>query len=408
MEDTMSDEKRKELLEKMAAEADRELREIAHPSAKAKFKRLAKKTLGRKIPPEDLLFWPAGLLLLGLVEAGHIQEAESYLDQWFARGMPVVNPDDALSGAVMLRLLEATGEGRYQEAADRIFDYLKNCRKDAEGSIVYGQRSSNDWIYADGAGQTCLFYAEYARVMENLEEKGREKKKAGEEPAGSGKSGKNQDKTRRRKTARREALRQAENFLSHGMDFRSGLPYHGYDRESGMKYGIIGWGRAAGWLLLGLSQLDLSEPEAIQKEEKMLSAVLDRIRKDGMFSWQLDCLEGPLDTSASGMIFYSLLQMVCRGKKEGMDSGPLHPEKCGVRQEPEDDGETEQMICARIKAVCEKAGEALLAMIGPEGKIGQASAECVDFAEYRQQYGNYPWGQGAVLAFLAAWRRHER
>lgn len=373
----MSDEKRAQLLEKMSAEAARELREIAHPSGKARMKRLVRKALGRNSSPEDPLFWPAGLLLLGLAEAGHPEEAEHYLDRWFERGMPVTNPDDALAGAVMLRLLEATGRERYREAADRIFDYLENCRRDGDGSIVYGQRSSNDWIYADGAGQTCLFYAEYARVMGNQHAQA-----AGE-----------------------EALRQAENFLSHGMDFRSGLPYHGYDRKSGMKYGIIGWGRAAGWLLLGLSELSFSGTEAARRAENMVLAVLDRIREDGLFSWQLDCMEGPLDTSASGMIFYGLLQMERRRKPAETNRSLPHPGENKTGSKKREEGEPEQAIHARIKAACEKAGEALCGMVGPDGKIGQASAECVDFAEYRQQYGNYPWGQGAVLAFLAALRK---
>ncbi len=406
MEDTVNAEKRKQLLEKMSAEAERELREIAHPSAKAKIKKLAKRALGKKISPEDLLFWPAGLLLLGLFEAGHFAEAERYLDLWFERGMPVANPDDALSGAVMLRLLEATGKKRYQDAADRIFDYLESCRKDAEGSIVYGQRSSNDWIYADGAGQTCLFFAEYARVMGGLKEQGQKRDSEGSgETADREEAGRNPDEEKRTcrvKIAEDEALRQAENFLSHGMDFRSGLPYHGYDEKSGMKYGIIGWGRAAGWLLLGLSELDFAEKEYAGKAEKMILAVLDRIRADGLFSWQLDCIEGPLDTSASGMIFYSLLRMERCRKEEGTKQRQPQPEERGACKERESVCAADETIHARIGAACEKAGELLFAMAGPDGKIGQASAECVDFAEYRQKYGNYPWGQGAVLAFLAA------
>ena len=407
----MSDENKMQLLEKISAEAARELVGIAHPAVKVKIKRLVKRALGKKNSPEDLLFWPAGLLLLGLAEAGHFAEAEHYLNRWFERGMPVSNPDDALSGAVMLRLLEATGRKRYQDGADRIFDYLENCRKDAEGSIVYGQRSSNDWIYADGVGQTCLFYAEYARIMSALEEKRRDCRNTGNaEIADRRRNEEEAEKENRRhkvETAKREALRQAENFLSHGMDFRSGLPYHGYDTKSGMKYGIIGWGRAAGWLLLGLSELDFEERESNEKAEKMMLAVLDRIRENGLFSWQLDCLEGPLDTSASGMIFYSLLRLERRTKDTGTNQGFLQPKQCGGKKEPGDDSKMDPMLCARIKAVCQKAGEALFAMAGQDGKIGQASAECVDFAEYRQQYGNYPWGQGAVLAFLAAWCRQE-
>ena len=58
-----------------------------------------------------------------------------------------------------------------------------------------------------------------------------------------------------------------------------------------------------------------------------------------------------------------------------------------------------------VKRALEQAAEKLFSMVSEDGKIGQASAECTDFAQYRQQYGNYPWGQGAVLAFLARFVR---
>ena len=48
------------------------------------------------------------------------------------------------------------------------------------------------------------------------------------------------------------AVLQIVNFLSYGMDGKTGLPYHGYDMTDSCKYGIIGWGRAVGWLLRGM------------------------------------------------------------------------------------------------------------------------------------------------------------
>ena len=53
----------------------------------------------------------------------------------------------------------------------------------------------------------------------------------------------------------------------------------------------------------------------------------------------------------------------------------------------------------------EKAAAALYALVDENGKVTGSSAECVDFAQYRQQYGNNPWGQGAVLAFLALYEK---
>ena len=38
-----------------------------------------------------------------------------------------------------------------------------------------------------------------------------------------------------------------------------------------------------------------------------------------------------------------------------------------------------------------------------DGIVTDALGECVDYGQYPQVYGNYPWGQGAALAFLAAY-----
>lgn len=58
------------------------------------------------------------------------------------------------------------------------------------------------------------------------------------------------------------------------MDEKTGLPYHGYDEKTGMKYGIIGWGRACGWMLLGLSQsiLWISEQPAGAEQAEQSAA----------------------------------------------------------------------------------------------------------------------------------------
>lgn len=362
----------KEILGKMAWEAVCELDRIAHPGQKEKTKRFVKKLLGRSTAHEDLIFWPAGLLLLGLVESGHTGEAEHYLDLWFDRGMPVQNPDDALAGAVMILLWEQTGRTRYQEAAEKIRGYLASCRRDSEGAVVYGQKSRNSWIYADGAGQTAMFWAAFSCMEE--QKKG--------ESAGSSKSDATAETGKKaaagREENREEAMRQLALFWENGLDERTGLPYHGYDAETGLKYGIIGWGRAVGWILFGLSFLKTGETAFDETAARLCRSTCERIRKDGLFSWQLDCLDGPCDTSASGMIYYSLLRMDLAGKERT----PF-----------------------LTKEQYDKAAETLFSMVDDTGKIGGSSAECIDFAQYRQQYGSNPWGQGASLAFLALYEK---
>ena len=58
----------KGLLDLLSDEAARQLRELPRQDAAGTFRRLVKKALGRQTPKKDDLFWPAGLLLLGLWE----------------------------------------------------------------------------------------------------------------------------------------------------------------------------------------------------------------------------------------------------------------------------------------------------------------------------------------------------
>ncbi len=354
-------EKLPDCIEKMAQEAARQLHALRRPALSKQLKGLVRHALGRGASCDDRIFWPAGLLLLGLMEAGHTREAADYLSEWKAAGMPVKNPDDALTGVVLERLYQETGEPCWKEGAQRIHQYLENCRRDAAGSIVYGQRSSNSWIYADGAGQTAMFYAE----------------------EGQGDL----------------AKRELDNFARYGIDEASGLPYHGYDVESGLCQGIIGWGRAVGWLLLGISAQERREGAASQVGqdpvwERLYWEVLRRRRSDGLFSWQLDCRKGPVDTSASGMIYYSLLR------------GGFLPRECAAK-----DGKAaisaagQNVLTKDAREMVGRAAVSLLGYVDENGRVQHSSAECIDFAQYRQQYGCNAWGQGAALAFLAAYAK---
>lgn len=354
----------RESIDRMANEAARQLREMAHPSASQRGKTLVKRLLRRPGAAADPIFWPAGLLMLGLSEAGRYEPAEEYLVPWLAGGMPVRHPDDAITGTVLLRLYEQTGKKGYLEGAERIRDYLHRCRRDAEGAIVYGQRSGNDRIYADGTGQAAMFLSAVGE--------------------------------------REQAGTQLSLFAARGLDERTGLPYHGYDAAAGQCHGIIGWGRAVGWLLFGLvayarpeeavplrggpeqagaaapsgTALPLPETERAAWQ-RLLGAVHAYRREDGLFAWQLECAKGPLDTSASGMIYYALQLLAEQDAAGDGLSSPFTGEDLDL------------------------AAQSLLAQTDAGGRVLQSSAECVDFAQYVQQYGTYPWGQGAVLAFLA-------
>lgn len=376
---------------------------------KTRVKRLVKKRiLGRETAAEDLIFWPTGLLARGLWECREearracadggtagldADEAgrriilidgalETYFDRWQRRGMPIGVLDDLLAGEVFLeqylgradaaaengrkadstekgsgRESAAGGGGRdeadaekgsgqdkavrqYREALDKMADYALSCPRDEAGSFLYRAGQNNGYVFADGLGLACPFLYRYGVVFD-------------------------------RKECRELAVRQIVNFLAYGMDGATGLPYHGYAMAEGCKYGIIGWGRAVGWTLRGMAGC-LQSDYGRERLEASFAALVDRVlswqRADGYFSWQLQALEGPGDTSATGMI--------CGALQEGIDRGILAGE-------------------SYVKAL--RRGSCALEKSVRDGGVYGCSGECEGFGCYPQRYGAYPWSLGPAL-----------
>lgn len=351
------------ILRRMEKEAVRELLQGKEKSIKRQCKDILKKAAGRYVPPEDAIFWDTGLLANGLTEmAGgdeNIEAVRQYFDRWMKKGMPIHYVDDTLCGVALLRVCRAVSEEKYRNGADRMAEYLlalARTEADGTGSIPYRPAQKNGHVYADGIGMMCPFLAMYGVERENGE-------------------------------AVRLAVTQIENMLAYGMDEITGLPYHGFRYETRVKYGIIGWGRAAGWLLMGmkgvLSQLDGGNAERFSltaeygKLEKafvsLLEAIIPYQREDGGFSWQLEAMEGPADSSATAMIAQAI-NFADKGRMagDGMGWGKMLQSAIGF-------------LCG-----CEK-----------DGKIYQCLGECQGFSQYPQVYGAYPWSLGTALEVVA-------
>ena len=406
----------------LVGETIRELDSIMEVSVKERLKDMAKSAMGRSVRSKDPMFWPAGMLMLGLVEARGLivrecfDKAETFIvstertigdiEAAILRHVKLWRDgyrskidyiDDALAGAALLKLyvqgkdapasggMENSGSGHCKSgqeicagkyamsseildmcrfAADRIYEYLLNAKRDLEGTIVYnpGRNAAN--VFADGVGQTSMFLALYGKVFGNRQ-------------------------------ALDIARTQLVNYMKFGSDERSGLIYHGYSLEKNhdgnlkvTKKGLLSWGRAAGWLMMGLSEYvtaasEHGEPGQGDSDDllvnwyKELSAtLLSYQRSDGCFSWQVQATDGPVDTSATGMILYGLGSFY-----EGKDRS-----KANGNEEYKDG-----------------ISLALPGMLGniSAGRVGNALSSCDDFGVHYQSYGHYPWGQGAVLAALS-------
>lgn len=343
-------------------------------------KHMVKKyVLRRRMAPEDLIFWPTGLLACGLwhsranltdpyrqgeeqdedsndrqIQTRQIEDTlEAYFDRWRKKGMPLFFLDDLVAGETFLeqyliRTARADKESKkkdirtiqYREAVDKMASYAMEYAQDAAGSLLYRAGQDNEYVFADTLGLVCPFLYRYGMVFDRQE-------------------------------CMELAMKQIANFLAYGMDGISGLPYHGYELVDGCKYGIIGWGRAVGWILRGMSGCFLSDYGRQRLREPfigLVDMVLAYQRPDGAFSWQLQAMEGPKDSSVTGMI--------CAALREGIELKILV-------------GDQYREAFRRGKDSLEKSIH--------DGRVYDCSGECEGFAQYPQRYGAYPWALGPAL-----------
>ena len=395
-----------EVLRRMEEEAVYEMLHYHEKTGKQKIKDTVKRAAGRYVAPKDLIFWPTAMIANCLTEwetggvlmdgkrSGNkkaLSAVKAYFDRWIDAGMPIFYIDDTLAGVSLVDLYAATGEEKYKAGADKMAEYLFRLGReeaDENGSIPYRPSQKNGYIFADGVGMACSFLVKYGTAFDNVH-------------------------------SVELGLLQMRNMFLFGMDEKTGLPYHGFqygknagsNRACGTKYGIIGWGRAVGWLLMGLAR-SLGNLEKCRAEEKngdladmcragyeecrreywqLLAAAAPYQKENGAFTWQLQALEGPEDSSATAMIAYAVLM--------GMQCGQTGT---GPMDKKEDANGNGHRGCGAWKGAEELEGRAAAYLAGCEkdGKIYHCLAECMGFAEYPQVYGAYPWSLGPGLGVL--------
>ncbi len=342
----------------MVKEAEFDL--LNYPKRKIGYylKRTAKMLTGRAVEPIDKINWPNGLIAQGLVdyykknknsdEARIVVEClRKYYDRWIRSGHKLYYVDDMVSGMALIDLHQITGEEKYKTAAEAMVQFLYHHERDEAGSFIYRPKQGNGYVFADMIGMSCPFLSKYGSTY------------------GDG-------------NAISLAVTQIQNFIGCGMDEKTGLPYHGYQYESGVKYGIIGWGRAAGWLMLGMSgtlaYMNERDPgyEVIKQAYRRLVDKVEAYQLEGgLYSWQLGAKDGPVDTSATGMIL------------------------CSIAQSLEN-----KVLIGIHKSRMVRGRDALLGSV-KDGRIYGAMAECQGFSMYPQVYGEYPWSLGPALSLFA-------
>lgn len=284
----------------------------------------------------NAFFWNNGALTLALNKCGFQGKNLSSLEKKKAK---IKEIDDTL--------YYYANFDHYDIAAhNKIYDFVTNCPISKGGSILYRRKAP--YVFIDSLGMVCPYMMRYYHFV-------------------------NQDNK-----ILDIVFDQFNNFFNKGFDANSGLPYHGFDINEKNKLGIIGWGRAVGWLLFGFAECLDYFPKNDKRLDSLKLKVNDLlqilylyIRKDGSFSWLLQALDGPADTSATAMIGYSVNKMAAAGFV---------------------DDDFSELLCS-IECF-------LLENITESGSVINSSAECQGFSMYPQKYENNSWGQAFTVLFL--------
>ena len=338
-------------------EALKLLKKYPYTTKRTACKRLIKNLMFSKPLYLDHFSWPNGLLAIGIEywekvdpQERLLNKLQSYYKMWADKKYKIVSQDDMLTAYTLLYLYERNSDINLLSHADRCLAYLEHHRKTTTNILPY-RAGQPDEVYVDTIGIVVPFLSRYARVRKNQK-------------------------------AARMATDQIIAFLEHGMDAKTMLPYHGYRVSDGTKQGIVGWGRACGWLLIGMIEYlieirdtqyhELFPGEYVRIREAftdLMQTVETYRSRDGLFHWQLQAKEGPIDTSATAFIRYALLR-----------------------------GAEEEFLNRQHSILLAQETLQSLARLQCPGGIGNCSGECEGFGQYPQNYTAFPWSLGLAIA----------
>lgn len=341
------------IIEEGVSKLKRDLLTYPVETSKKRIKRTIKNLLGHGEAAPDRFFWPHAMMADALWEyykasrnESIVKLLETYYDSHQITAKDIKYPDTVMNGYTLIDVYEKTGKQQYKKMLNSMAEYIKSAPRAKDGSILY-RKNQKEMVYADTIGMIVPFMCRYGDITGDKE-------------------------------LQELAVLQVKNFIKSGMDQESGLPYHAYDAETDVKHGVIGWGRAVGWILMGIAEgVDYVDDElSTQLQEvvvRLLSNVVKYQRKDGFFSWQLHAVDGPIDISATCMILTSIAilsnhKLIDSKYKEAINKGMK-----GIKEQP--------------------------------GVYDKCLAECEALSCYPQVYGEYSWGTASVINLLEVYKR---
>ena len=238
-----------------------ELKEKTLQFAEAGCQTIMKKFLPEELPPAGLFHYHQGVFLSGMegtylhtMNKEYADYIKAYVDSLIDADGNIVNYvkerlDDLQPGILLFRLLEETGDKRYEKAIKTIIGHLKEWPCNSVGGFWHKFNLENQ-MWLDGlymAGQFMCMYADKYNDDEVME------------------------------TACRQALLMWEHCRS-----KKGLMHHAWDenkecewadKETGLAPEV--WGRAAGWYIVALTIMLEYIPRDNKYREELENIVRD-------------------------------------------------------------------------------------------------------------------------------------
>jgi len=336
------------IIEEGVSKLKRDLLTYPVETSKKRIKRTIKNLLGHGEAAPDRFFWPHAMMAQALWQyygASGEESVLSLLEKYYNKHKRDIQnikyPDTVMNGYTLIDLYEKTGNEEYGLVLESMAQYLKTAPKAKDGSILY-RANQKEVVYADTIGMIVPFMCRYGAKTGDQE-------------------------------LQELAIKQVVNFTQSGMDVESGLPYHAYNADTKEKQGIIGWGRAVGWIFMGIADganyLDDNQKARLTEGlDELIEATIKYQREDGLFSWQLQAIGGPEDISATGMILSAIKILLDQG-----------------------------LINDNYKKIIDKG---LIAIKEQSEAYKKCLAECKALSCYPQVYGEYPWGTAAIVKML--------
>ena len=311
-------------------------------------------------PPFD---WGEGVLMAGMIRAGtatgdarYVDFVRRWADHWHQHGIePILNDRGYCGhwgpGFALLMLYEQTREQAYLDLTRTIVEFMQDqATRTTDGGL--GHWRGNRQIWVDTLYMSCPLYANFGRLTGKPD-------------------------------LILEAALQLDISRRHLQDAPTGLFYHMYDEPTGRPT-CEPWGRGNGWTAMAyvetLRNLDRRSPEYGQLAAafRRLAAglIASQDAQSGLWHTVLTRPESYLETSASAMILYSLIE----GHRLGV-------------------------IRLADMQIIVRGWQGLSAKVDAEGRVVDVSAGTgpTNYETYaRIPRGTYTWGTGAFLIAASA------